>query len=254
MLTGVPAYEDGDEGCSVVGLKVDDAIDDQVVERISTLVGDVSARDVLEDLLSGTDFDSGTLGTILLSDDGDPPATWRIGEALGQCFLEDARGCFFPWPLSFDLRNPSASPSGTDLVGFTQDAAGDRFAFGEVKTSSDTAVPPRVVTRSGDGLQAQLTTLCRAADRRAALVLYLAPRARGSEWAERFRSAASRFFKEQGDVAIFGVVVRTTPPDLGDLAACAEHVREYRAPNMNLELVGLYVSSARLDSLGTSAA
>lgn len=254
MLTPVTAYEDGDEGCRVVGLELDDAIDAHVGERIGALLGDVRLREALEELLSGSDFDSTLLEKVLLSDDSVPPTAWKVGEALGQCFLEDARDCLFPWPVSFDLRNPNASPAGTDLVGFTQDEGGDRFAFGEVKTSGDPALPPRVVTRPGDGLQDQLTTLCGGADTRTALVLYLAPRALGSKWAEKFKSAASRFFKEQGDVAIFGVLVRTTPPNLRDLEGCAQRLLPYRAPEMNLELVGLYVSSAQLDSLRMSAA
>ncbi len=253
MLTGVTAYEDGDEGCKVVGLELDGGIDDGVAERVRALLGDARQRDALDELLSGSEFDSQTLETILLKEDSAPPPAWKVGEALGQCFLEDARACLFPWPVSVDLRNPNASPAGTDLVGFTLDDAGDRFAFGEVKTSDDKAIPPRVVTQSRDGLQAQLSTLCGTAGTRANLVLYLAPRALSSEWAERFRRATIRFFEEQGDVAIFGVLVRTTSPNVEDLARCAREVVPYCAPEMSLELLGLYVSSARLDGLRLSA-
>ena len=105
---------------------------------------------------------------------------WRVGEALGQAYLEDHRACFFPWPAGRDRRTASANLPGADLVGFgTHD--GDCLVFGEVKTSGESRYPPRVVS-GGSGLQAQLTALRDREALRNDLVRYLGHRAGAAPW------------------------------------------------------------------------
>ena len=183
MLAAMTAYEEMEAGLKVIGLELSDQIDGRMAERINALARGLTPRELFDELLSGSEFDPERLEAVLASKTDNVIETWKLGESLGQCFLEDARACFFPWPVYLDLRNPTASPAGADLVGFTEDEKGHRFAFGEVKTSTENATPPRVVTKEGDGLRAQLKTLCGVAETRSNLVKYLAPRAHGSAWA-----------------------------------------------------------------------
>jgi hypothetical protein len=49
------------------------------------------------------------------------------------------------------------------------------------------------------------------------LVLYLGFRAGEASWQPRYREATSRFLEDPCDVALFGVLVRDTPPNELDL-------------------------------------
>jgi len=71
--------------------------------------------------------------------------TWRVGEAVAHAELEANRGCSFPWSARRDAKNRRASAAGAEMVGFVR-RPGDpaRFAFGEVKTSSEKNAPPAV--------------------------------------------------------------------------------------------------------------
>jgi hypothetical protein len=141
---------------------------------------------------------------------------WRVGEALAEAFLVDHRSCEFPWPHGRDLRNPSASPAGADLVGFHHRPDGARFAFGEVKTSEQAACPPSVV-KGRNGLTRQIETLRDSQWTKDNLVRYLSFRAAGANWQATFQNCAARYLKDSADVSLFGVLVRDVTPDQRDL-------------------------------------
>ena len=88
---------------------------------------------------------------------------WAIGEALAECLLSDndAGEICWPWNSARDRRTPRASLPGADLVGFWKKGDTVLLLFGEVKTSSDRHVPPRVMSGSG-GMAWQLGEIGRA--------------------------------------------------------------------------------------------
>jgi len=154
------------------------------------------------------------------------PEGWRVGEALAESFLVEHRSCEFPWPTGRDLRNPNASPAGTDLVGFQKTNAGTenyRLAFGEVKTSYDSSVPPSVVT-GRHGLIAQLEELRDSTVLKDNLLRYLAIHAPNQPWTPRFHSAARCYLNKSTDISLFGILVRDTVPDSRDLSARADRL------------------------------
>lgn len=128
---------------------------------------------------------------MILSAPDDLPG-WRVGEALAEVYLIEHRQCEFPWPGGRDLKNPSASPAGTDLVGFYRYNDEVRFAFGEVKTSNHSDSPPSVVT-GRHGLSEQLSDLRDSTDIKGNLVRYLGHHATRASWRPTFEAAVSRF-------------------------------------------------------------
>ncbi len=90
--------------------------------------------------------------------DPDDIENWRVGEAIAEAYLTEHRNCQFPWPDGRDERKNGSSLPGADLVGIQHDAKGDRFAFGEVKTSGQAKHPPGVMY-GRTGLKQQLEDL-----------------------------------------------------------------------------------------------
>ena len=156
-----------------------------------------------------------------------PPVTeeWRVGEAFAEAYLVEHQQCHFPWPTGRDLRNPNASPAGTDLVGFQCDGDADvpnryRFAFGEVKTSSQQLYPPNVMF-GRHGLINQLENLMQSNLVKDALVRYLFFHSQDSNWTVQFQSAISRYLENAEDISLFGVLVREVSPNVRDLRSRA---------------------------------
>ena len=195
----------------------DSEIDDAIKHRIPSLLGDDAGRDRLASLLSGlgsTQFEQKRLNQILAV-----PAVvedWRVGEALAEAFLVDHQQCFFPWPGTRDLKNSKASPAGADLVGFVHQQTAVRFAFGEVKTSSEERWPPQVMT-SRHGLAKQLEQLLLDGEEKRQLVRYLGHHAVGSTWQSDFKEATAAYLRCPADVALFGMLVRDVVPKEADL-------------------------------------
>jgi hypothetical protein len=76
-----------------------------------------------------------------------PPRDWEVGEAFAESVLEDYFECVFPWPTSRDQREKEGHPTGPDLPGYhLPSGKPPRFAFGEVKSSSQKSSPPTVVS------------------------------------------------------------------------------------------------------------
>jgi len=183
------------------------------------------------------------------------PENWRVGEALAEAFLVDCRACEFPWPSGRDLKNPSASPAGTDLVGFQNtNAAGNahRFAFGEVKTSEQESWPPGVMD-GRHGLKKQLEDLRDSTDVKDSLVKYLGHHANGTDWLPRYRSAAARYLSDPGDVSLFGVLVRDVEPRREDLSGRAGNLAAGCPATTTIELRAMYLPRKSINSLAQRA-
>jgi len=167
---------------------------------------------------------------------------WAAGEALAEAFLMETRGIVFPWNMERDKRNPFGSLPGADLVGFLSEGGGYRLALGEVKTSSEEAYPPQVMSgRSGhmghqiDTLASNLTTICQ-------LLKWLHPRTKGGQFQDAFDRSCVAFF-ESGTkaIALFGVLIRDTQPNARDLSARGTALRNRLSTPSRCDLIALYL-------------
>jgi len=167
---------------------------------------------------------------------------WVAGEALAEAFLIKARGVAFPWNAERDKRNVFASLPGPDLIGFIKKGNDCYFAFGEVKTSSEQASPPQVMSgRSGymgyqiEILAADVTTFCQ-------LLKWLYQRVKNSSHKEAFQRSCTNYFNSGGkSVVLFGVLIRDTLPNERDLSVRGKALRRKFTAPTKCNLVALYV-------------
>ena len=168
--------------------------------------------------------------------------SWAGGEALAEAYLMEKEGITFPWNMERDKRNPFSSLPGADLVGFKTENSGYRFVLGEVKTSSEEAYPPQVMSgRSGhmghqiDKLAHDLTTICQ-------LINWLHLRIKGGPYQEVFDRSCIDYFDSGGkSVMLFGVLIRDTQPNERDLSARGKGLRDILASPTKCDLVALYL-------------
>jgi hypothetical protein len=230
----------------------DDELEAMLKTHVAPIIRDDEGTADVRAMLVGvteTDFTTNALTAALQSPE--PPKDWQIGEALAEAFLNVDAVCIFPWPTARDLRDLKASLPGTDLVGFQAVDDKDRpfrFAFGEVKTSYDPDVPPNVMY-GRHGLKAQLEDLRNVKATRDTLFRYLAFRAKGASWEATFRHAAARYLNDAGDVALFGVLVRDTSPDGGDLRARATALADGCPAATVIGLFAIYLPAQAIKTL-----
>src|SRR5512145_1206751 len=216
-------------------------------ERLQDILTDGKGRDQVEVRFGGlelTAFGAEAVAQILRPlPEEDHSRGWREGEALAEAWLIDAEDCEFPWPFNRDLRHPKASLPGAELVGFTRDSIGDRFAFAQVKTSKELRFPPGVVHHSKHGLVAQLTALHDDRSLKDCVVKYLGSRAKPDQsWSGRYRMAAVRYFNSNAaEVSLFGVLVRDVQPTEADLAEAATDLANVCCTETRVALYGLYL-------------
>jgi hypothetical protein len=229
-------------------------IDKAISTRLIGLIWDDAGRDNLEELLDGlatTAFGDANLRKVLEFS----PALedWRVGEALAETYLTDHRNCEFPWPGGRDLKNPSASPAGTDLVGFQHRSDGVRFCFGEVKTSPQEKWPPSLMN-GRHGLKGQLEALRNSRQVTNHLVAYLGHHAKGSSWEVTYKSAAKRYLGSRTDYSVFGVLIRDVDPKDLDLSARAKSLAKGCPKKLSIELLAFYLPKKTISKLGKQAA
>lgn len=228
-------------------------LDEAIEGPITDLLLDAEGIAVLSDLLGGlstTDFESEQIEVLLQT--SPEPEDWLVGEALAEAYVADNDNCIFPWPTSRDLKNPEASPAGADLTGFQEvddEESPYRFAFGEVKTSSDPDCPPNVMY-GRTGLKNQLEGLKDSYPTKQSLILYLGHHAINAPWRHMFESATKRFLgSEFTDIAIFGVLIRDVAPDEADLSYRASILSQNCPPDTNISLYGIYLPANSISSL-----
>lgn len=240
-------------GASYTDAELDAALRGSVSRILWDDAGVADLASILTSLVT-TDFSDKSVKRILGS--RVTPENWRVGEALAEAFLVEHRACEFPWPSGRDLKNPSASPSGTDLVGFQNTNAAEhayRFAFGEVKTSEQETWPPSVMD-GRHGLKKQLEDLRDSTDEKDSLVKYLGHHANGTAWLPRYRSATTRYLTEPADVSLFGILVRDVEPKRDDLASRVAHLADGCPARTSIELRAMYLSRKTITSLARRAA
>jgi hypothetical protein len=216
---------------------------------VPALVFDDGGKDQIAALLDGvadTAFTQDNLNTLLNNER--EPEDWRVGEALGECYLSEGEDCHFPWPDGRDERKRGSSLPGADLVGFHRDGQIDRFAFCEVKTSAEKSYPPGVAY-GRHGLKQQMEDLRDRREIRDDLVKYLAHRAARATWQERYRSAAGVYLRDPCEVRIFGLLVRDVPPHADDLRARVSNLGKGCPTSTVIELLALYLPQGRIATL-----
>ena len=167
-----------------------------------------------------------------------PAEPWRAGEALAECYLVDYECASFPYPRLRDERNPYASSTGPDLVGYVVHCDSVTFLFGEVKTTGAEARPPGVV----HDLRIQLEPLL-SGQGTMHLVHYLIKKAEtGSDGRGRERNDEALKSYAACRWTTAGILISDQYPDEIDLrAAFARLEKSARSGAVQLRLVALYV-------------
>lgn len=229
----------------------DTALDSDVRALIQDDNGSKKAA-ALTSSLNLTGFETKNLNAVL--NGGSPPKDWEVGEAYGEAYLGTHKRCHFPWSDRWDERKDKSSLPGSDLVGLQETGAlrspSFRFAFGEVKTSTEKKYPPGVMYGK-EGLKKQMEDLRDQQEIRNKLVRYLTIRAQGADWEDKFKKALMRFLAENTDVAIFGVLIRDVSPAKSDLKARSKNIAKKHPPKMHIELLAIYLPSGSINILGT---
>jgi len=225
------------------------AINDQV----SALVFDDQGKADIEELLAGvaeTSFEQEQLAQALAAPDD--VEDWRVGEAIAEAYLSEHRSCLFPWPDGRDERKSGSSLPGADLAGVQKDEHGDRFVFGEVKTSGEAKYPPGAVY-GRTGLKQQLEDLRDKVGIRNDLCKYLGHRAKNATWRDRFKTASKRYLNNTSDVQLFGVLVRDVEPHVDDVRVRVDKLANSCPAGTQIELLALYLPTGAIGTLAAQA-
>lgn len=217
---------------------------------VAEVVFDDEGMADLTNMLSGlhdTEFNQEGVKRVLENNRG--PEAWRVGEALAESYLTHHCTCIFPWPDGRDERKSGSSLPGADLVGIHCDGETERFAFGEVKTSSEKKYPPGVM-HGRTGFKQQLEDLRDKVGIRDDLVKYLWHRALNASWKSRFINAFERYNTNHTDVGLFGVLVRDVEPHEDDLRVRVSKLSKDCPQPMSIELLAFYLPSGSIGSLG----
>lgn len=253
MHPSVTHYSLGSASVSGVGIGVSaDELNAALAGSVANIVFDDSGTGAIGELLGGladTEFARDNLNALL---DEDPaPEDWRVGEAIAEHFLTQNRECHFPWPDGRDERKRRSSLPGADLVGFQRENGEDRFAFGEVKTSSHAAYPPGAVF-GRHGLKQQMEDLRDKREIRDGLVRYLGHRAANSTWKDRYKTAGACYLKNTSDVRLHGILVRDVPPNQDDLRVRVQKLAVNCPPATVIELTAIYLTDGRIPTLANA--
>jgi len=177
---------------------------------------------------------------------------FRIGEAYAEIVLEENFQCRFHWNELRDARNPKGNKTGADLVGFVEVDGQILFLFGEVKTSSENANPPQVMTYQ-EGMENQLCDLCYQPDKRRILISYLQNKARlfedGHQFKEDFNASIKTYYSAQGSYQLVGVLVRDTDPVEEDVSESYHRIKDKILEPTGLKILALYVPVKRSEWL-----
>jgi len=221
--------------------------------EVSALVFDDDGKADIEELLAGvteTSFEQEQLARTLAAPDD--VEDWRVGEAIAEAYLSEHRNCLFPWPDGRDERKSGSSLPGADLVGVQQDEQGDRFVFGEVKTSGEANYPPGAIY-GRTGLKQQLEDLRDKVGIRNDLFKYLGHRAKNATWRDRFISASRRYLNNTSDVQLFGILVRDVEPNVDDVRVRVDKLGNGCPAGTQIELLALYLPAGAIGNLAAQA-
>ncbi|MBK1700238.1 hypothetical protein [Thiococcus pfennigii] len=254
VAVGANCYSVGASPCKGTGLVwTDEELDDAISGPVAAVVFDDAGKADIATLLAGvaeTEFAQERLAAVL--SDPDDIEDWRVGEAIAETYLTDHRSCTFPWPDGRDERKAGSSLPGADLVGFQTDEHGDRFAFGEVKTSGEARHPPGAVY-GRTGLKQQLEDLRDKRPIRDGLMKYLGHRAGAAVWRDRYRAASRRYLANSSDVQLFGILIRDVGPHEDDVRVRVDKLATGCPTDTAIELLALYMPPGSIAKLSAKA-
>lgn len=236
-------------GSQYTNEEIDSALAGHVTSILWDDAGTVDLEMVFADLIS-TSFGDELVQEVLRNDPS--VEDWRVGEAFAEAYLVDHCNCEFPWPTGRDLKNPNASPAGTDLVGFRKVNGQVHFAFGEVKTSPQPKWPPDIM-KGRHGLKGQLERLYETTRVKNELVRYLGLHAVGKVWCSTYQSASARYFNDPDDVSLYGLLIRDVEPKKQDLAGRARSLSKNSPTATQVQLRAFYLPKKSIGTLENRA-
>lgn len=173
------------------------------------------------------------------------PSSWKIGECIAACFLEDFRRARFHYNSGRDAKNQEGSLPGADLVGFAELNDETVFLFGEVKTSDSIKSPPHVL-HGRFGMICQLENIKNCNKIRSELIRWLSFKVKDQDSTDAFRNDFENALKnylesEKKKQKLVGVLIRETKPNQNDLKSRYETFSKELEPEMFLTLSALYL-------------
>lgn len=196
-----------------------------IVEKCFDTQGQIEFQDYVNSI-DETGFNQITSVTIDIK-------AWQMGEGFAESYLINCWSCKFPWSNNRDLKNPKSSLTGADLVGFYE----GKFAFGEVKTSSENKYPPQVTSKKSDGLNTQLNKLCEDRNLQLTLMQYLFCRL-GKDKSD-YKRAMESYLSNNDNFNIFGILIRDVDPKIEDWEYLQKHLKPHSSSN--IFLIALYL-------------
>jgi hypothetical protein len=167
--------------------------------------------------------------------------SWRIGELVAECILEDLYNVRFYYNSTRDSKNHRSNLPGADLVGFCNMDDKVCFLFGEVKTSNDIRTPPHVLYGKS-GMILQLETLKDNRIKRHDLVKWIFSKAvyiKGDFLQECSQALTTYIKSHYNRVRLIGILVRDTEPNERDVKARARALSNIPL-EMRVKLISLY--------------
>lgn len=225
--------------CFSNGSMFEDFVTNEVASRLHDDLGKADFTSHLNSLAS-TGFAQNSLQAILEAEHPEE-RDWAVGEALAEAWLSREHGVVWPWNMERDKRTPRASLPGADLVGFAIQGGETRLALGEVKCSSDSHAPPNVMT-GRSGMTRQLEALATDMGLLYTLIRWLQPRCRGNGAEPHFNAAIGLLLRSGNKaITLFGVLIRDTQPDEGDLRNRGQHLGGIVKAPAGCHLLALYL-------------
>jgi len=226
---------------------------DYMINRVKPKLDDEDwNKELLRSCVEGTGYSADKFIDILNSSNS--YSNWRIGEAIAECLLEDSGKARFYYNSSRDLKNPDASNTGADLVGFCDIDDETLFLFGEVKTSSSPFSPPSVLY-GRTGMIKQLEELQINKGKQKALIKWIIGKQKllPETFEEDFKKALSAYTLSNENVQFVGVLIRDTIPNELDLKNRAQYLGEKATSPMRVWLFAFYTGFSMGNSAWVSA-
>jgi len=166
--------------------------------------------------------------------------SWKIGEALSECLLQDQGDAILPWNRNRDEPLPKVSLPGNDIIGFIDLEEGVRFMFGETKTSGDTTnLPPTVMSDMHDQLRRHLDQKERRRVH-SKVLRYLHARTKDTEYRSHFLEALQYHAKDKRAFILVGVLLRDTEPTEKDVRPHSKQLAEDAEPPTKVRIQAHY--------------
>lgn len=221
---------------SYVKLKFSSVIHEKIFDTKGT-------QELLETFsVDETGFDSDALKKIF-SLEGQQSLTqeWRIGEAIAEFYLEENHDVTVCSNSVREAKNQSANQTGTDIVGYQKEKETYYFAFGEVKTSSDSNSPPQVVYGK-TGLVSQEINLLQDEKTKNQLIRYISVHSIDTKnsYNEVIKVCLKNYIKFE-KYFLYGILIRDTNPNEKDLSKITDKLVQKIQNSAMLGMIAVYI-------------